>query len=184
MSGDVTVRISSSSPRVRRYFPLRDGDIRTWRLFSARAEVFPRLPRHYSTRSPLLRACGGISVEGPRAPGHEASSPRVRRYFPVSVKRQTTAPLFSARAEVFPLAPDSGGDLCPLLRACGGISKTREKSAHPVCSSPRVRRYFRQRRGGRVARRLFSARAEVFPPEEARCLIKAALLRACGGISA
>src|SRR5699024_2546844 len=52
----------ASSPHTRRYFPGAVAMALVWRLFSAHAEVFPKINPGLSTNRPLLRTRGGISL--------------------------------------------------------------------------------------------------------------------------
>src|SRR5699024_7093056 len=70
-----------SSPHTRRYFPGAVAMALVWRLFSAHAEVFPRIDPGLSTNRPLLRTRGGISLERWQWLWYGASSPHTRRYF-------------------------------------------------------------------------------------------------------
>ena len=153
----------ASSPRTRRYFQARTHPKLSQQLFSAHAEVFPVIWPDSRSRTPLLRARGGISYR----------------------KRRTPPPhrLFSAHAEVFPAKNRRGLLLTSLLRARGGISNNPRLAAPVDGSSPRTRRYFRRTLYARRWRNLFSAHAEVFPALSAPYLTGLALLRARGGIS-
>src|SRR5699024_10591304 len=70
-----------SSPRTRRYFPLKSEPIAPSTLFSAHAEVFPGLHGLNVTWLSLLRARGGISYITRTIFEQQHSSPRTRRYF-------------------------------------------------------------------------------------------------------
>ena len=70
-----------SSPRMRRYFPQADRRAVVGPLFSAHAEVFPKASSTGTPPIPLLRACGGISVDPFPGEPRCGSSPRMRRYF-------------------------------------------------------------------------------------------------------
>ena len=91
-----------SSPRTRRYFQLRSNPPMGCNLFSAHAEVFPRLLVKIRGSMALLRARGGISVGAGTAYKYLTSSPRTRRYFLRSSPPPPHTELFSAHAEVFP----------------------------------------------------------------------------------
>ena len=71
-------------------------------LFSAHAEVFPTAMFPKCIPHTLLRARGGISPAEIVVRTVPRSSPRTRRYFHVAHVRESSAPLFSAHAEVFP----------------------------------------------------------------------------------
>ena len=133
----------TSSPRVRRYFLPFKRLQRGLELFSARAEVFPRVRKQQHRKEALLRACGGISGGEMAILEGYLSSPRVRRYFLNPVRNTVAALLFSARAEVFPIPHRLKVSWRPLLRACGGISYYGGVPKTGEASSPRVRRYFR-----------------------------------------
>ena len=111
------------------------------------------------------------------------SSPRMRRYFQPPSGSATALRLFSAHAEVFPTPGLLQVGTGTLLRACGGISINISPDESPAHSSPRMRRYFHRPRAAPIAHHLFSAHAEVFPPERTRAGGIPTLLRACGGIS-
>ncbi|EEI64045.1 hypothetical protein HMPREF0293_0490 [Corynebacterium glucuronolyticum ATCC 51866] len=66
---------------MRRYFQREHGRSSRVTLFSAHAEVFPRLTDAELDALPLLRACGGISIEDLENKIEQGSSPRMRRYF-------------------------------------------------------------------------------------------------------
>ena len=55
-------RSTSSSPRTRRYFLIENGEVIQATLFSAHAEVFPKLGWRVFFKKALLRARGGISL--------------------------------------------------------------------------------------------------------------------------
>ena len=131
-----------SSPRVRRYFLLAARTPWVQRLFSARAEVFPMPYCLHIRFHALLRACGGISHWPASFAQMVDSSPRVRRYFHAFASHAGRKPLFSARAEVFPIRAAVSSSTSTLLRACGGISFSLSDRPWYRSSSPRVRRYF------------------------------------------
>ena len=70
----------------------------------------------------LLRARGGISTSGWADDFYQDSSPRTRRYFPVTPDEARALLLFSAHAEAFPKGMAMTERWNPLLRARGGIS--------------------------------------------------------------
>ena len=112
----------SSSPRTRRYFPVRSLGGLDGGLFSAHAEVFPWRGPVVVIATALLRARGGISSGDRAHMSHQRSSPRTRRYFRV-------------------LRP-AERDVRALLRARGGISVRHAQKPRSGPSSPRTRRYF------------------------------------------
>ena len=178
-----TLRTKISSPRTRRYFRRVRVDDCEEQLFSAHAEVFPFHSFAPPIANTLLRARGGISIDHHLTAWRICSSPRTRRYFLLNRSARFANVLFSAHAEVFPIAVD-GSDLSfALLRARGGISG---EGAHPSrqrLSSPRTRRYFLADLVDGQQGQLFSAHAEVFPHRAKNPAFQASLLRARGGIS-
>ena len=172
-----------SSPRTRRYFPVRQTHGYLHSLFSAHAEVFPSLVRRGARSPPLLRARGGISLLTRGDDGEGDSSPRTRRYFLRPGASPRRRRLFSAHAEVFPCRTYSTRSSPPLLRARGGISHVIPIEEAARISSPRTWRYFQRGRRRHPSRDLFSAHAEVFPAARHERLHDRPLLRARGGIS-
>ena len=156
----------SSSPRTRRYFIHIRIICRLLRLFSAHAEVFPRMLACDSSCLTLLRARGGISNSREASAHYQVSSPRTRRYFPEQKGGRASERLFSAHAEVFPPPLSMAIIGISLLRARGGISRTGTPANIYPGSSPRTRRYFLHGAVATVGQFLFSAHAEVFPRPE------------------
>ena len=74
-----------------------------------------------------------------------SSSPRIRRYFLLTLTLYGYCTLFSAHAEVFPWMKGKQPDRDSLLRACGGISGFAVENVTAFDSSPRMRRYFHRR---------------------------------------
>ncbi|VFB06053.1 Uncharacterised protein [Corynebacterium striatum] len=72
---------AGSSPRTRRYFQVVGNFVDSVALFSAHAEVFPRIGSAPWLCLSLLRARGGISGSGNDPYATTLSSPRTRRYF-------------------------------------------------------------------------------------------------------
>ena len=172
-----------SSPRTRRYFHVLAASPVHHRLFSADAEVFPRDRAVPTSGGSLLRARGGISAIAAIQDALANSSPRTRRYFRHKVILWRFGRLFSAHAEVFPVLRLFTRRLATLLRARGGISTAAAEVAPVEASSPRTRRYFREKGPPPCAGWLFSAHAEVFPSFGCHILSSRPLLRARGGIS-
>ena len=131
----------------------------------------------------LLRTRGGISRIAGVCDGGETSSPHTRRYFPSWGAEGTPTSLFSAHAEVFPIAPPLLGFPATLLRTRGGISRVTLNYPRFTVSSPHTRRYFRTNTLVAGVLVLFSAHAEVFPGWLHRPVWGHALLRTRGGIS-
>ena len=187
--GGISPRVSAStapapsSPRTRRYFPHRHRGGAAAALFSAHAEVFPIRPGWSFDDLTLLRARGGISIATSLRSGKAASSPRTRRYFLAGRIAKGVRILFSAHAEVFPLATMGECEARALLRARGGISTMSPKAVDSFGSSPRTRRYFRSQQWSARCTPLFSAHAEVFPGWWTMGWCRMTLLRARGGIS-
>ncbi len=168
---------------MRRYFHACQARHAERGLFSAHAEVFPGWIPCLVVMVSLLRACGGISDSGGHYPRQSLSSPRMRRYFRSRSACSSGSHLFSAHAEVFPSWLAWSRLSGSLLRACGGISGTAWAAVRPICSSPRMRRYFQPRGCWSQSGGLFSAHAEVFLTTASPRCSRAPLLRACGGIS-
>ncbi len=92
------------SPRKRRCFHDRIERCVAGKVFSAQAEVFLLARPQDSGGRGFLRASGGVSRNSSAFSGPSPFSPRKRRCFYESIKRENERLVFSAQAEVFPLA--------------------------------------------------------------------------------
>ncbi|BAQ21107.1 hypothetical protein cgR_6045 [Corynebacterium glutamicum R] len=167
-TGTTDVERAISSPHTRRYFLDPPAYEALVALFSAHAEVFP-LPRGtLEAHHPLLRTRGGISSHVLSNGFPARSSPHTRRYFRKSPPEFRWRSLFSAHAEVFPAITVEELATTSLLRTRGGISGMFLHRRRVILSSPHTRRYFLVARPRLVCHLLFSAHAEVFPPNRCR----------------
>ena len=110
------------SPRTRRCFqPVRSLQGRDL-VFSAYAEVFPRLVRLFQRGPSFLRVRGGVSGLLVDRIKILSFSPRTRRCFSIPNYLFWMGKVFSAYAEVFLIAaPSQAEDTC-FLRVRGGVS--------------------------------------------------------------
>ena len=173
-----------SSPHARRSFLAQLLVIHLVCLFSARAEVIPSMIPSGPEPPALLRTRGGHSCHHSPTAAPTASSPHARRSFRrrrIPARRDA---LFSARAEVIPPPRPISSATNSLLRTRGGHSDPGAVGAGWLRSSPHARRSFRPVASPAWRPGLFSARAEVIPPDPSATPGRSALLRTRGGHSA
>ena len=121
-----TVRLPSSSPRMRGCFRLAQRKEYLEYVFPAHAGVFPcvRMISLYDVGLP--RACGGVSESGLYALIFGSSSPRMRGCFHNRVIMRSGSTVFPAHAGVFPSTRPPRLWVGRLPRACGGVSKPKQ----------------------------------------------------------
>ena len=173
----------SYSPRMRRCFLRICTHLHLYRVFSAHAEMFPRVDGYHRLSYSILRACGDVSRHGDSVCSECRYSPRMRRCFFIRIGLFQMALVFSAHAEMFLVMSISSREMACILRACGDVSPVylRPEALDPY--SPRMRRCFLLRRRVHFRSLVFSAHAEMFLSNACGRMGGQCILRACGDVS-
>ena len=182
MGVSATELAPQSSPHARRCSHGSVAALDALRVFSARAEVFPRFRPSRPRSSGLLRTRGGVPQAETQATLALLSSPHARRCSQLVPSPRVVGVVFSARAEVFPSWASSGRPGTGLLRTRGGVPMSSDSHPYETRSSPHARRCSPMCRRSASTSTVFSARAKVFRLRERRRVPAKRPLRTRGGI--
>ena len=171
------------SPRTRRCFLHLKRHFSTLKVFSAYAEVFPKMTGYPMPRGSFLRVRGGVSAWDVSAATRTRFSPRTRRCFSIFRTFKHSRKVFSAYAEVFPHSTARAFMPNCFLRVRGGVSIFEQSLYQFFEFSPRTRRCFFGEETARSHYHVFSAYAEVFRAPKYNIFENLRFLRVRGGVS-
>jgi len=128
------------TPRMRRSTRGDDGDREWLYAYSAHAEVYPAARAAGSSQASLLRACGGLPIDGERYSPTGMPTPRMRRSTLRDEITRVDRVAYSAHAEVYPTRSMLVSTEKGLLRACGGLPNGVSRWNARTLPTPRMRR--------------------------------------------